>query len=254
MTLVSLALDQREPAGIRSADYGAVAPAITLLSAGSAWAVCDDGSLLALWRLDAADLLHTIRQDTLKARAVQLRTVSPWSYLVIQGVLSPGHDGKTEINGKATGWTWGAVQGALLTLQELGIAIIQVGNTPGQFGDAVRRLAERPRGPAKITPLRDALFPGVGELILTALPGIGPERAETLLSACGSPAVALIALTDDSIALPGIGPETRQKARLALGLDQDMTFSIIIKEAKEAIHDTNTTIRVDLEPTPAAHP
>lgn len=234
MALVNLMLDHREPLPIQKADYG-IPVSLSELSVGTAWMLCHDGALVALWRTDANQFLQALRMDTLKPRAVKLRGISPWAYLVIQGHMTIADDGKVKVNGAKTGWAWGAVIGTWMTLQEMGICVINIANGPEQYASLATQIAARKRDAVRINPIRDVLFPDPGELVLTDLPGIGPERADALLTHCGgSTAWVLAALTDDTLGLPGIGPKIRAGVRHALGLPDDMKLTVhMIEEDTE---------------------
>lgn len=185
-------------------------PAATLQPA-DALALCDDGHTLAIAYLSVSDLLSVIRQRQLHTLCVGLRERSPFAYLLIGGVLSPSADGK------AAGWPWEAIQGALLTVQEAGVSVQHLQHAE-HVPAAIERLARRARGPIRAEPAREALWYTPAELLLMALPGIGETLADRLLTDCGDAATALLALTDDTTAMPGIGPETRRKVRAVLGL------------------------------------
>ena len=239
MALVNLAIDHREPPTIQQADYG-IPVTCSALSAGTAWLICNDGTLVALWRLDASSFLHAIRMDTLKPRAAKLRKLTPWSYLIIQGHLTIADDGTVKVNRSRTGWSWGSVIGTWMTLQEMGICVINIADGADQFVSLTTQIAARTRDAVRIEPLRDVLYPDPGELVLTDLPGIGPTRADALLTHCGgSAAWVLAALTDDTLHLPGIGPKTRNAVRQALGLPDTMKLTIHMRE--DTADGTGTT-------------
>ena len=240
MALVNLAIDHREPQAIQQADYG-IPVTRSALSAGTAWLISHDGKLVALWRLDASSFLHALRMDTLKPRAAKLRKLTPWAYLIVQGHLTIADDGTVKVNRSRTGWSWGSVIGAWMTLQEMGICVINIADGADQFVSLTTQIAARKRDAVRIEPLRDVLYPDSGELVLTDLPGIGPTRADALLTHCGgSAAWVLAALTDDTLALPGIGPKTRSAVRQALGLPDTMKLTIQMIEDSDG---TGTTAR-----------
>ena len=221
MSIASCVIDSREPTYIQSLTFGGVPTAVTALDAGDLLLACDDGALIAVERKTVEDLLGTMREDRLMPQMQRLRQESEWVYLVICGSLSGGNAGRTYANGKETGWSWWSIQGALLTVQELGISIVYVPSEI-EYEQAIIRLGNRERGPVRVRPPREAVLVSEGETILASLPGVGPERAKALLDYCGSPAWALAYLTDDGWVGPnaaGIGSGIRTKVRLALGLE-----------------------------------
>jgi hypothetical protein len=178
---------------------------------------CADGAMLGVVYLDLIGLFHSLRNDELLPRLASVKARWPWAYLVIGIVLSEVN-GKTRNNrGEGSGWSWDAVQGALLSVQEMGVGVIQIPHADG-LAVTVERLAKRSRAPERVKPLRDTLFYEPREEVLLSLPGVGEQRMDLLLQQCGTVAAALQALTDDAVTLAGIGPETRAAVRAVLGL------------------------------------
>lgn len=218
-------IGQGQPELLDHLDY-AGAPAMRVpLAAGSLNIVASDGALLAIERLPVESLPMAIRRSTLNDRCAALKALTPWAYLVIIGELSVQRNGKAVIAGQPSGWEWRAIQGALATVQELGVVVLHVG-TDAQFGELLQSLAKRERGVVKVAPLREVLFTTPAEQILTAIPGIGEEKAEHLLTEFRSAAFALVALTNPLHAPAGVGPKTIQAARAALGLERGMTLAL----------------------------
>lgn len=179
---------------------------------------CADGAMLGIVYLDLVGLFHALRNQELIPRLLTVKSRWPWAYLVIGGVLSATTDQRVRNrDGKSSGWAWDAVQGALLSVQELGVGVVQIPHAD-QLADAVVRLAKRDRTAQRVRSLRDALFYTPQEELLLSLPGIGEATADALLAQCGTVAAALHALTDDGLVMPGIGPETRAGVRHLLGL------------------------------------
>jgi hypothetical protein len=145
--------------------------------------------------------------------------------VVITGEIKRGDDGHAYTDERQTGWDWKAVQGAILTIQEIGAMVTYcAGDT--DFEAAITRLANRPRDPLYIGSPREARLMGMGMAVLTSLQGIGPERAEKLLEHCGSAAMALSALTWKDQPLPEIPRNIRQLVRLALGLESNEILAV----------------------------
>jgi hypothetical protein len=179
---------------------------------------CADGAMLGIVYLDQVALLSAIRTKELAGRLIGVKQRWPWAYLLLGFLPAVSADGRLRNTaGASAGWAWDAVQGALLTAQEIGVGVLYL-----QHADHLERtigqLARRDRGPARALPLRDGLFYSEACQILMGIPGIGESKADALVAQCGSAAAALQALTDDSMSLPGVGPETRKAARAALGL------------------------------------
>jgi len=183
------------------------------------------GHTLAINYWAASTFLHSIRSKELDSKVYQLSQISPWSYLIIRDVLAPHQNGQTLHDGKPTGWRWTAVQGAMLSVQEMGVGLISI-RDESQLDDCLISLISRDRGLKRMRQPRELLWATPAEELLMSLPGIGEEKAEQLLRECGNAANALAAITGDDIKLSGIGPETKRKAREALGLVDDESIYI----------------------------
>lgn len=226
MGLVAIQTDSREPAWVKDLSFGGVPVIVTLLEAGDLLAATDDGQLLAVERKASGDLLNTLRDDRLFPQISRLREISPWAYLVVTGDLRPGPGGKTFVDGRETGWAWASVQGALCTVQELGVCVVQVGSDY-DYEATIIRLANRSRDGIRVAPARDVSIMGEAEMILSSLPGIGAEKAAVLLRECGDAHTALHYLTVWErhwihAPVPGIGDGTRRRVRKALGLPEEL--------------------------------
>ncbi len=226
----SVMIDSREPAWVQALKFGNVPTAVAQLETGDVWAAVDDGVLI-IERKTPSDLLHTIKEGRLLPQVARMREMSPWCYVVITGQLLCGPDGKLWHGQQSTGWQFDAIQGALLTVQELGVAVLEC-NGDDDFERTVMHLAERERGPIRIHPPRAPYMVTPGEAILCALPGVGFERTTAVLAHCGTPAWAISLLTDPTTdAIPGIPAGhmamVRNKTRKALGLT-DTTYLAVL--------------------------
>jgi ERCC4-type nuclease len=232
--ILSVMIDSREPEWIRKLTFGGVPTAVIALDAGDFLVATSDNRLLGIERKTSDDLLNTLRDDRLFPQIARLRASTEFAYLLVSGPLNPGADGKT-ITSRLTGWDWNAVQGALLTVQELGVSIVYA------TGDldvepTIQRLAGRRRDDVRILPPRQPNILGAGEAAIAALPGIGLEKLSTVMAAAGTPAWALLMLTQrDGEHVPGIGPGTKATIRRALGLDDDLDFVILPSGAEARV-------------------
>lgn len=218
--LISVAIDDQAPQAIKGMTF--VSSDVMTLPLGESntiLAMASDGTMLAVMYLSLQELLHHLRQDLLMPMMITLHDRSSWAYLLLEGQMRPTGSGKTEVNGNTTGYEWSAVQGALLSVQELGVGVLTV-QSPAYLADTIYRLAKRDRTTSRIRPPREALFVTPAEDLLMALPGIGEERCETLLRHCGTAAWALDALTHPAVDPPGISQGIKSKVRTALGLPE----------------------------------
>lgn len=245
--ILSVMIDSREPTEYQTLTFGNVPTAVVALDAGDLLIATDDAAMLCIERKTPSDLLNTIREGRLLPQVARMREASRWAYLVVGGEMVRSPNGKVcTQNGHTmaeTGWAWDAVQGALLTVQELGVSVVQCGEGTAQYEAAVMRLAARERGVAIVPPPRLPQVLSPGEAAIAALPGIGLERLAAVMRYAGSPAWALLALTEHSEKehIPGIGEGTRRRVRAALGLDEDQELYILptgaqIKEIRSNEH------------------
>lgn len=226
----SVLIDHREPPWMRRLAYEGVTTVIGQLNCGDVWIGTTDGALLIVERKTAEDLLASIADGRLFEQAAAMVQVSPWAYIVVQGVITPTTDGKARVNGTDTNWHWSSIQGALQTVQELGVAVVYVSAGARDFWAFLDRLAKRERGSVRANGARKPQLLDPGMLVLMGLPGIGETRAKLLIEQAGSAAWALVYLTDLTWQsnITGIGDETKNKVRAALGLEP--TAALVIQE------------------------
>ena len=230
MMLRAVMIDSREPSEVLKLDYGA--PTVTTpLECGDLWATCADGELLVIERKTPSDLLASIGDNRLLMQAKTMRERSQWAYIVITGWLAPTHDNKTLANNRLTGWNWNSVQGALLSVQEMGVSVLYCADDY-HYPKTIQWLARRQRGAKILRPTEhNVRVMSPGERVLTALPGIGLERAQALLEH-RSPAHALAFLTwmapgyEEFDEILGIGDGIRANVRRALGLEPNETLEL----------------------------
>ena len=243
--LTGIFVDSREPTHIQRLTFGNVPCVVTALDAGDLWASCDDGELLVIERKTTSDLLGSIADQRLFQQALRMRERSRWAYVVITGYLQPTNDGKTFVQGKATGWDWNAVQGALLDVQETGVQIVYCEHDNG-YEATVQRLAKRRRaGRVLNNTARAARVMTAAETILTSLPGIGLERAQAILETFPTAAQAITWLTWPGTAaeIAGIGDGIKAGVRRALGLSQSESLTVW---SDEALADMKNIMRAEL--------
>jgi ERCC4-type nuclease len=234
MSLASVIIDQREPTPIQRLPFGGAVISISLLEYGDLLAIADDGTLLCVERKTPDDLLGSIRDNRLWTQLAGISQITRWAYLLITGELRRGTDGYVQTDGRTTGWSWAAVQGALLQAQEMGVFVVQAA-CELDYEDAVLRLAARShREEMLVAPARCPRVLSEAEQILCALPGIGPERVQPILEYTSSPAWALSWLTqlEAQERVPGIGDGTKKSIRRVLGLADEEELSVIYKNGQ----------------------
>lgn len=240
--LTSVMIDSREPSWIQSLTFGGVPTIVTLLEEGDLLVACDDNRLLCIERKTPDDLLSSIQDGRLLNQASCLTKQTSWAYLLITGDLQRTHEGKVITARGVTGWNWASVQGALLTVQELGVFVIHAGSEQ-DFEHTVLSLSGRNRERVPLVPARPAKFLSHGEQLLASLPGIGSERLQAVLSAYGTPAQALCYLSDTTINghVPGIGSQTRRAIRQALKLHDGESLIVVNDQPPTFTEDTHVS-------------
>jgi ERCC4-type nuclease len=219
----ALMIDDREPQHIQDLKFKGASKFVTRLDYGDVWATCGDGAMLCIERKAPNDFLGSLKDGRVFVQCNGIRSKTPWAYLVISGLLTPDVMGKTIADGRSTGWDWASVQGALLSIQELGCGVVHT-NADADFEQTVLRLASRDRGEQVLAPKVDARMMTPGEQILTALPGIGWERARQILTyfeGHTAEALAWLTWTGNIGEIHGIGPATKRSIRKALSLRDD---------------------------------
>lgn len=247
MSAITAALvDSREPDWVKSLTFGGVPTAVMELPTGDVHALLDDGCTLMIERKTPDDLLNSLKDDRLlpqMARMVDTRiteqetraTFTNWPYLLITGTLYRGPNGKAVTADRGvTGWNWDAVQGALLSIQEMGVFVAFAGGDE-DFEAAVIRLAQRKRDPIRLLPPRPPTIVGPGAVFLASLPGVGIEHTMRLLEWSGnSPAWALAGIVDLAIDCP-IPKATRKRIRAMLGLQDQQTIELMVNGQEQSV-------------------
>lgn len=241
-------IDSREPAWVQHLTFGDVPTTVIELEAGDVHALCDDGCLLTIERKTTEDLLNSLRDDRLlpqMARLVDNRlneqagqgffTTRP--YLVITGMFYRGPGGKVYTGDRGlTGWNWDALQGALLTIQEMGVMVVNAGGDE-DFEASIIRLANRKRDPIKLIPPRPPTIVGPGAAFLASLPGVGVEHSLHLLEwAANLPGHAIAGITDLDIDCP-LPKATRKRVRSMLGLRDKEQLDLWINSIGDEVLD-----------------
>lgn len=233
--MLSILIDSREPDWVTTLKFNNALTLVTLLQTGDMQIIGQDGQLLVIERKTPDDLLNSIRDDRLFEQVTRMRQLSPWCYLVITGLLQPTPDGKVNTGNRVTGWDYNAVQGALLTVQELGCSVYNA-KSDYDYGPAVERLIARSREQLRVGASRGSNILTPGEVMLTALPGIGLDRAQQLIKACGSAAAALAWLTGQTgESIPGIGPATRATVKKALGMTDNEVMVVLTELDRQVL-------------------
>ena len=240
MSISAVMIDQREPMWVKDLRFGNVPITHGVLDAGDFWVVTDDNKILCIERKTPNDFLSTLKEERLfvqMAGLQELRNQGYWPYLMITGDMHRGTNGHV-VTDRETGWLWSAVEGALLSIQEMGIFVVHcAGDT--DLESSIIRLSERNRDEKMILPpARIAKVLGIQAGFLCGLPGIGPDKVTEILTACSTPAWALVALTDSVSIIPGVGPGIKNNVRFTLGLKDNEQLGIFTNDLDDEVLKT----------------
>jgi ERCC4-type nuclease len=245
--ITAILIDSREPAWVQALNFGGIPTMITTMDAGDVWAVTDDGHTLMIERKTPEDFLGSLRDERLMPQLARLaeprqtqqekgERPTSWPYLVITDEFK--RSGQKVFTERETGWSWAALQGALLLIQEMGI-FIDVCAGDSDFESCIRRLGERNRDSVlNLLPPRQPVLWGAKEGFIASLPGIGQEKTLKIMEwADNNLSYALIGLVDLSITCPveGVGEITRKKIRSFLGLDNGKNIELVLDEANRIV-------------------
>lgn len=234
--MLSIIIDQREPEWVKQLQFSNTQTVVSLLDCGDLWVATEDSQLLIVERKEPSDLLNSIKDGRLLEQCHKMKAQSQWCYVVITSPLFPGPNGKVFVGQRETGWNYDAVEGALLTVQELGCFVVHCKNDM-DFGPTVERLIKRERGLLSIGCVRSSNILSSGEQLLTTLPGIGLDKAQRLLQYEHAAANALQFLTElgKKNKVPGISDGIKQNVKKALGLAPDESLIVINSLDREFI-------------------
>lgn len=214
-------IDSREPDSIKSIRFDGALTTVSKLDYGDMWVSTDDGQLLCVERKTPSDLLGSIKDKRIFQQCAGMRDKTPWAYVVVTGTLNCDNEGKVIANGRKTGWQWSSVQGALLSVQELGVNIAYSQND-SEYPYTIKNIANRSRSTEKLLqPTVQPRLMSPGEIVLSSLPGIGEDKAKLLLdefNGCAADAIAWLTWLDTTYTVAGVSTGTKQKVRSALGL------------------------------------
>jgi len=264
--ITAVLIDSREPDWIKALTFGGIRNPLEkcpMLDSGDILAVTDDGFELLIERKTPDDLLNTLKEKRLfpqiarmnekrNAQLIAGEIPTVWTYLVVTDSITSHHNGKAITPRGVTGWEYSAVQGALLSVQDMGTQVVYC-NGDSDFEKCVLRLGHRSRNPEMIIehpretlqinelldeqiiskvkinlpPARIAKMLSDQGNVLLGLPGIGMETVlEILVWSNGNLSHALSGLTDLSIPAP-IGTQRRKTIKTLLGLEDNQSLEIL---------------------------
>jgi ERCC4-type nuclease len=214
MNGVIITIDTNDAIQVGHLQWPGALVSIASLPAGDLYAMCPDGATILIERKTPRDLLDSMQDGRLFNQIVGLVEGADFAYLLVTGEFMQTKTGvNCVVNSHitdVTGRSWHSLQGTLLSIQQLGCAILY---DPDYHG-AVERIINRSRDDIKVGPRRESYVFSPEENVLMALPGIGSNKAVEILKRFPSVGIALEWLTDPGIfepKIPGIAGGTKQK-------------------------------------------
>lgn len=230
----SVIVDSREPDWVQNLSFYGAKKLIMEMEYGDIWVTCDDAETLIIERKEPEDFVNSMTSGRMLQQAnglAQYRMSGIWTYLMITGDLMAGPNGKTYVNGKLRDIKFSAIQGLLLSIQELGVYVTYA-NDSRDLEQAIIRLSNRNRDPEMTIPpvKRHGAVTGKGADFLSGLPGIGTSFADAIIKNTGSPAKALEMMTSkEPIPNVQLGQKRRESIRTLLGLKENETLKVVRK-------------------------
>jgi ERCC4 domain-containing protein len=225
LMITAIIIDSREPEWVQELTFGGIPTTVSMLDAGDLMAVTDDNCTLVIERKTPDDFLNTLRDDRLfpqiagltRARMQNLASgqMLTWPYLVITDSFLVGPNGKVITNRGETGWGHTAIEGALLTVQEMGVFVAHcAGDT--DYEAFVLALGRRKRNPnIQILPARPPKQLGREFAVLDSL-GIGADRATVLFNQLNTLECILNLINSDVPNIPGLTRSDYKKVQLTM--------------------------------------
>jgi ERCC4-type nuclease len=229
--ITAIMVDSREPKWVQDLQFDGIPKSVQFLEQGDLMAATDAGELILVERKTPDDFLNSLKQDRVMLQLANMLEVTRWSYLMVTGEFKLGVKGEV-VTQRVTGWNWDAVQGAILSIQEMGIYVIQCQGDE-DYEAAIIRLGNRDR--SHVMPIPPAKQPHVysqSEAALAALPGIGFKRLQSVLEAAGGSAgwaLALLTNLDEVEDFPDVSYGNRQRIRNVLGLKPSEMLAINVR-------------------------
>lgn len=236
--ITAIIIDSREPEWVQNLKFGGIPTSITMLDHGDLLAVCDDDQMILVERKTPDDFLNSLRDGRVLPQVSQMQDFTRWNYLVITGDFQRDPGGHTITDRGQTGWSWAAVQGALLTIQEQGCFVTYAANDQ-DYEACILRLGNRDHRPDLLLAApRMSRILSAQEAIIASLPGIGVERLQLVMDYCGTAGMAISALSDPNITIPGIPKNVQTKIRAALKLRDAESIELSLNDQNDEILKT----------------
>ena len=166
MNGVLVTVDSNDALTVGNLQWPGALVSIAPLQYGDLIAQCPDGKSIGIERKTPRDFLDSIKDGRLLNQVAGLVGCVDFAYVVVTGWFLPdysfastgeyvaygGDDNDVHNDFTSTKWQWHSLQGILLSIQELGCAVIY----DTDYHGTVERLVNRSRGDVKVAARRDA--------------------------------------------------------------------------------------------------
>ena len=238
--------------------FGGCSIQVMKLQAGDINILVED-KFICIERKAPGDFLASIGDGRLFNQAERMVTMTPWSFFLIDGMITFDIDDFAVADNNSTKWNGAAVRAAMLTIQLAGCVMLQLGNI--NFSYMLRQIidiAMKPVHEQKLRTIRAISYPPIepSAEILASFPGVGLKRARSLLEwvctnkpGCDDTQGSLASAIEFATMMPllksedhpeGWGGKTIENFRGMLGLGQD-EYLTIVKDNHQEEENKNVT-------------
>ncbi len=232
--IMAIEIDSKEPAWAKRLNFtDEIVTTVSNMKTGDYKLWLDNGDIVIIERKKSDDFLGSVADDRIfnqVARLAEMRSETTHVYLLVTDFLHHMQNGFTQSNRGGTGWRWNSVNGALLTIQEMGVPVSF--GSDNRLESSILMLGNRKHSPVKVAPHREIEMVSEKAAFLMGIPNVGDVKASAILQLSNSNlSHALMGITD--IELPNIrkkvGAKTQDKIRAFLGLKENERLEVVTK-------------------------
>lgn len=214
--------------------------AVSHLTAGDINVILQDGRVLAFERKEPNDFLGSVGDGRVFAQVERMAEAASMSAIIITGVISYDKEDVVLCDSIPTNWKGSAVRAAITAIMWSGCPVLRC--VPKTLPQVIMETVALAMKPLEHFQRRERVvtFPPMDERveIMSALPGVGPKRAKSILQFVGHDghlgrlaealewATMLGAINEESRP-EGWGPTTISAVRSALGLTEAEILSVV---------------------------
>lgn len=207
-------VDSREPIDIAS--YMNEATRVTL-PLGDYVFFSHDNKKVVIERKTPGDLLTSLQTGRLQDQLKRLVEDCDYPFLLIEGHMFATEDGFVRFKSQTLKWKFTSVQNILITAQLSGVYLVFSDNRrcTAAVVEAMFNYFQKEEHLSLLRPKVFRPFPDdlttIREMIVAAVPGIGPELSKRLIETFGTPAEVFLANKEELMKVEGIGPSKVEK-------------------------------------------